>query len=578
MAKQAAANPQARATGQLHEKNGQTGDPVTTTVPLRRRDRLRLKRRELAFRALAGPLFADAPKPTDPRQGFIGDCYLLSAMAAVARADPQRIRSMVRPSRDSSFSFTFHKPLGDGNYVRESVAVNRQVPVTVNDGQCVYCRTLPDGTREAVVWPQLMEKAYAEWKGGYHVIGEGGAVENVLEEFTGQPSRLFYVAEHHPEFLWQLLSRATREGWPTGVCTYGRRERPGLDELGFHPNHIVVFLGVHTLRGKRIIWLRDPFDKPACGTLTLPDPHGIYTLSWENFLTYFSEILVNSATAVQLVSRPYPRTTIRRALERSYVFRPLAADLLQKIAAGFVRRQVKACDYVFTAGAPADAYYIIQSGTVSVETRDAQSGRKKQLAVLSAGDQFGEMAILDNGVRSADVRAITDLSVYRLSAGSFRRWTERVPHLVERFRRRFELQVWMNQWCNRPITSVSLDSLLEAGREETYRKGQLIVREGEQPDSLYLILAGNVEMFARGPDGARRSLRELRCGDLFGEIAALAQVAHCPAVRALTSVKVLRLDMKLAASVMENFQVLQRQLAFIAARRAKRLSGRRWHR
>jgi hypothetical protein len=36
--------------------------------------------------------------------------------------------------------------------------------------------------------------------------------------------------------------------------------------------------------------------------------------------------------------------------------------------------------------------------------------------------------------------------------------------------------------------------------------------------------------------------------------------------------------MKLAASVMENFQVLQRQLAFIAARRAKRLSGRRWHR
>ena len=483
---------------------------------------------------------------------------------------------MVRSSQDAAFTFTFHKKLGDGTFLRESVTVNRQVPVARKDGQCIYCRTLPDGNGQAVVWPQLTEKAYAEWKGGYDVIGEGGAVENVLEEFTGQPSRLFYVGEHDPEFLWQLLSRATREGWPTGVCTYGRRERPGLDELGFHPNHIVVFLGVHTLRGKRIIWLRDPFDKPACGTLTLPDPHGIYTLSWENFLTYFSEILVNSGTAVRLVSRPYPRTTIRRALERSYVFRPLPADLLQKIAAGFVRRQIKACDYVFTAGAPADAYYIIQSGTVSVETREGKSGRKKQLAVLAAGDQFGEMAIVENGARSADVRAITDLSVYRMSASSFRRWIERVPGLIERFRRRFELQVWMNQWCNRPITSVSLDTLLEAGTEENYPKGRLIVRENEQPDSIYVILSGSVEMFAKAPDGTKR-IRELHCGDLFGEIAALTGVTTRPGVRARTSVKVLRLDIKLAASVMENFQVLQRQLAFIATRRAKRLSGRRWH-
>src|SRR5262249_25922421 len=153
--------------------------------------------------------------------------------------------------------------------------------------------------------------------------------------------------------------------------------------------------------------------------------------------------------------------------------------------------------------------------------------------------------------------------------------TERVPELVQRFRRRFELQVWMNQWSNRPVTSVSLDMLLKAGRQEHYRKGHMIVQQGEQPDSIYLILDGKVDVFTEAPGGTRCSLRALRAGGLFGEMAALERATQSPAARALTPVKVMRLDIKLAASVMEDFQVLQRQLAFIAERRARRLCGNR---
>jgi len=67
--------------------------------------------------------------------------------------------------------------------------------------------------------------------GGYDVRGEGGMVEQTLAELTGQRTRELFMAECHPERICDLLSYATREGPPTVVCTYGRAERPGVDEL-----------------------------------------------------------------------------------------------------------------------------------------------------------------------------------------------------------------------------------------------------------------------------------------------------------------------------------------------------------
>jgi hypothetical protein len=201
--------------------NGLNHSRAVGEGPLRRRDRGRLAKKQIQFGLIAGSLYGDGPKPIDPRQGFIGDCYLLSALAAFAGSGADRIQSMIKANRDDTYTFRFYRRLGSHAYAPESVTVDSRVPITTRDKRCLYARTLLNQQGEMKLWPLIAEKAYAAWKGGYHVIGEGGAVEDVLEELTGQPSRLFYVAEHHPEFLWRLLTHATREKWPTGVCTYG---------------------------------------------------------------------------------------------------------------------------------------------------------------------------------------------------------------------------------------------------------------------------------------------------------------------------------------------------------------------
>jgi len=57
--------------------------------------------------------------------------------------------------------------------------------------------------------------------------------------------------------------------------------------------------------------------------------------------------------------------------------------------------------------------YVIIEGSVSV-IKSAASGGGTELAKLSSGDTFGEVSLVDNGVRSASVLALTPCVMLRL--------------------------------------------------------------------------------------------------------------------------------------------------------------------
>jgi drug/metabolite transporter (DMT)-like permease len=79
-------------------------------------------------------------------------------------------------------------------------------------------------------------------------------------------------------------------------------------------------------------------------------------------------------------------------------------------------------------GAPADAFYLIESGTAAVR-RDT-----RHLADLGAGDFFGELALLRDGERTASVVAATDMRVRVVSRQEFGRSMRRLPTLARSVR------------------------------------------------------------------------------------------------------------------------------------------------
>jgi len=68
---------------------------------------------------------------------------------------------------------------------------------------------------------------------------------------------------------------------------------------------------------------------------------------------------------------------------------------------------------VVEQGALADSLYVVDSGELAVLVDDGD-GARVEVGTLSAGDAFGEMALLTGEPRTATVQARTEASLYRI--------------------------------------------------------------------------------------------------------------------------------------------------------------------
>ncbi|MDX1438625.1 MAG: cyclic nucleotide-binding domain-containing protein [Rubricoccaceae bacterium] len=108
---------------------------------------------------------------------------------------------------------------------------------------------------------------------------------------------------------------------------------------------------------------------------------------------------------------------------------PLFADLsrreipvLQRL---LHRREYVAGESIFTQGEPGLGMYIIAKGKVSIQSEP--TGR--ELVLLSDGDFFGEIALLNEVIRSATARASTDCLLLTLFQPDLLSLLDRNPRL-----------------------------------------------------------------------------------------------------------------------------------------------------
>jgi CRP/FNR family cyclic AMP-dependent transcriptional regulator len=94
-------------------------------------------------------------------------------------------------------------------------------------------------------------------------------------------------------------------------------------------------------------------------------------------------------------------------LSKVPAFANLSPRELKEVAVIMHRREYRAGEPVFYQGDPGLGMYIIQEGEVSIQIT-GKDGEKSELVVLTDGDFFGELALLDESPRSADAISKTD--------------------------------------------------------------------------------------------------------------------------------------------------------------------------
>jgi signal transduction histidine kinase len=112
-------------------------------------------------------------------------------------------------------------------------------------------------------------------------------------------------------------------------------------------------------------------------------------------------------------------------------------------------RRFKAGDVIFAAGDEGNGFYVVESGEVRISAPVA-GGELRSLALIGAGDFFGEMAIVDDAPRSATATIF-------LSSDTLLQLLERRPRLALYIIREFSLRM-------RALNRKYLDEILQAER------------------------------------------------------------------------------------------------------------------
>ncbi|MDF2714528.1 MAG: Crp/Fnr family transcriptional regulator [Paenibacillus sp.] len=105
-------------------------------------------------------------------------------------------------------------------------------------------------------------------------------------------------------------------------------------------------------------------------------------------------------------------------LQSISLFASLHSSQLQSIADKCTTRTFKAGTILFREYEIGTAFYLVVSGAIKIYTTN-NHGEDKIMSILTGGDSFGELALLDGKPRSATAQAIEDTKVFSLAAKQF---------------------------------------------------------------------------------------------------------------------------------------------------------------
>ena len=116
-------------------------------------------------------------------------------------------------------------------------------------------------------------------------------------------------------------------------------------------------------------------------------------------------------------------------LRRVPLFSGLNEPQLENLAGGSARRSYPKGRTIVAEGEPSQSMYILLAGRAKVQRSDSE-GKEVILAVLSSGEFFGEMSLIDDAPRSASVITLEPCEFMAVSKEAFKAMLVQSPEVT----------------------------------------------------------------------------------------------------------------------------------------------------
>lgn len=174
-------------------------------------------------------------------------------------------------------------------------------------------------------------------------------------------------------------------------------------------------------------------------------------------------------------------------------------------------------------GARGDAFYVIYRGEADVY-REEESGRRTNLAQLSARDSFGEIALLEDVPRTATVQARTPMINLILRKTAFSEFVQSCPQDKDQIVKVIRWTAFLKKvplFSDLPpelMTRVVLEM-----KERKVCTQEVLIREGDAAEEFFILHTGAAGVWKDHGRTSAKLLAKLSAGDHFGEIALFDQ-------------------------------------------------------
>ncbi|XP_017278839.1 cGMP-dependent protein kinase 1 [Kryptolebias marmoratus] len=168
---------------------------------------------------------------------------------------------------------------------------------------------------------------------------------------------------------------------------------------------------------------------------------------------------------------------------------------------------------VISEGSEGDSMYIVADGELTV----TQAGQ--DLRTLTRGDVFGELAILYNCKRTATVKAKAAVHLWCME-----RQTYRTIITNKSKKKREQLMGFLKTSRTlKDLNDVQLSKIIDSMEEVKFQDKDVIVREGSEGNTFYIILKGEV-LVTKNVNGHQKMIRRMGKGEHFGEQALIREI------------------------------------------------------
>ncbi|XP_952221.1 cAMP-dependent protein kinase regulatory subunit, putative [Theileria annulata] len=218
---------------------------------------------------------------------------------------------------------------------------------------------------------------------------------------------------------------------------------------------------------------------------------------------------------------PQEQAKIMEMIKRCFLFSGVNSSGLDLLVKAFDFKTANPGDVLIKQGDDGDKLYLIESGTVEV-TRKNATGQEEFLCNLTAGDYFGELALMYNSPRAATVVAKTEMHLWTLDRTTF---NHVVRMAVIKKREKYD-SILSKLDLFKKVNPYDRCRLADALVERTF-EDETVIKQGEPGSSLFMVLEGQAESFVEN-----KLVKSYNPGDYFGEIGFILKKPRASTVKA----------------------------------------------